>query len=280
MLLIVSFRDGVEHVSEALRALLADLDRNDVQRIALQGSGDADLADLVAIEAGGNAAAVAAAFAMIRPGIRCTRPSSSGTGSSPGWSSATSIRSASPATDPRAPSRPACAMWFGAASALLGVETAEVLSAGAVLGVEFDDAVLRMLVDHDEAVVDAALDAANVSGLLVPTEAAAGVMRFTDALVANALYAEIPPLRRRRLHERAAEALEREPSRYSRRRWCGWRVIARRRSPLLTRCVGPLRPATTRSRISHRARRPPGIAPCSNTARRSNGRTTSVPTSS
>src|SRR4029077_17632819 len=67
----------------------------------------------------------------------------------------------------------------------LGTETAEVLSAGAVLGIEFDNDVLTALVDVDESAVDRALDAANASGLLVPVDAAGGLMRFTHALVAN-----------------------------------------------------------------------------------------------
>ena len=49
--------------------------------------------------------------------------------------------------------------------------------------------------DAEVSVVDQALDAANKSGLLVPVDPATGAMRFTHALVANALYAELPPLR-------------------------------------------------------------------------------------
>ena len=89
----------------------------------------------------------------------------------------------------------------------LGVEPSEVLSASSVLGTEFAVDLLPALVDIEQQVVDDALDAAIEAGLLLPFDAATKTIRFAHALVANALYAELQPVRRRRLHERAARVL-------------------------------------------------------------------------
>jgi predicted ATPase len=51
VVLIVSYRDS-EQLTDEFRLVLADLDRSDAGRITVRGFDDADLADLVAIEAG------------------------------------------------------------------------------------------------------------------------------------------------------------------------------------------------------------------------------------
>jgi len=213
VLLIASFRDGAEHVSEALRVMLADLDRNDAHRIALRGFDDADLADLVAIEAGASAAAVAARLRDDSAGnpLYATHLIRHWIESGLVERDVDTVHFSGDRSEGTIPPSLRNVIWSRVGA--LGADTAGVLSAGAVLGVEFDDAALRALVDVDEAVIDRALDAANMSGLLVPIDGSAGIMRFTHALVADALYAELPPLHRRRLHERAARALEQHTDR-------------------------------------------------------------------
>ncbi len=208
VLLVASFRDGVEHVTEALRVVLADIGWNDAHRIALRGFDDADLADLVAVEAGASAAGVAARLRDDSAGnpLYATQLVRHWVESGLVERDVDTVRFSSDRSEGTIPPSLRDVVWSRVAA--LGAETTEVLSAGAVLGVEFDDAALRALVKVDAAVVDRALDAANVSGLLVTVDPAGGVMRFTHALVADALYAELPPFRRRRLHERAARALE------------------------------------------------------------------------
>jgi DNA-binding SARP family transcriptional activator len=208
VLLIASFRDGAEHVTEELRLALADLDRGEARRIKLRGFDDADLADLVTVELGPSAADVATrlrddsagnplyATQLIRYWVESGLVErEDGTvrfcGDRPGDAIPPSLRDV---------------VWRRVGA--LGPQTAAVLSAGAVLGIEFEADLLAALVDAEVLVVDRALDAANTSGLLGPVDPATGTMRFTHALVANALYAELPPLRRRRLHERAARALD------------------------------------------------------------------------
>jgi hypothetical protein len=81
--------------------------------------------------------------------------------------------------------------------------TAE-LEVAAVLGERFD---LRTAMAASERTPDAcldALDAAIVTRILVPE---AGGFRFAHALVRDAVLAQLSPLRRARLHHRAAEAI-------------------------------------------------------------------------
>jgi len=208
VLLIASFRDGAEHVTEALRVVLADIDWNEAHRITLRGFDDADLADLVAIETGASAAGVAARLRDDSAGnpLYATQLIRHWVESGLVERDVDTVRFSGDSSEGTIPPSLRDVVWSRVAA--LGAEAAEVLSAGAVLGVEFDDAALSALVEVDAAVVDRALDAATVSGLLVPVDPTGGVMRFTHALVADALYAELPPFRRRRLHERAARALE------------------------------------------------------------------------
>ncbi|TML18458.1 MAG: hypothetical protein E6G39_03195, partial [Actinobacteria bacterium] len=207
VLLIASFRDGAEHVTEKLRLALADLDRGDAQRVKLRGFDDADLADLVTVEAGTSAADVAARLRDDSAGnpLYATQLIRHWVESGLVEHDAGTVRFSGGGSGEAIPPSLRDVVWRRVDA--LGPETAEVLSAGAVLGIEFDGDLLTALVDAEVSVVDQALDAANKSGLLVPVDPATGAMRFTHALVANALYAELPPLRRRRLHERAARAL-------------------------------------------------------------------------
>ena len=80
------------------------------------------------------------------------------------------------------------------------------LSAASVLGREFDPYTLDALVGA-EAVE--AVDAAITARLITAAPGAPGLLRFSHALVRDALYEGIPSRRRRELHRLAAESLER-----------------------------------------------------------------------
>ncbi|HEY2673966.1 MAG TPA: BTAD domain-containing putative transcriptional regulator [Rugosimonospora sp.] len=82
-----------------------------------------------------------------------------------------------------------------------------VLRLAAVAGRETDVDVLIDAADTDEAGVLDALDAGIIVGLL--TEPAPGQIRFTHALVRDALVADLSGLRRARMHERLGVALQR-----------------------------------------------------------------------
>ncbi len=210
VLLIVSHRDSSEYVMDPLRSTLADLYRNEARCVSLRGFDDAELSDLVALEAGGDAPTIAArlrddsagnplyATQLIRHWVESGRVERE-------------LDMIRWAADPRGNDVPRSlreVVWSRVG--VLGRDAATVLTAGAVLGIEFDERVLRELVELDEEAVDRALDAAFASGLLHTVEATNAV-RFAHALVADALYAELPPLQRRHMHARAARALDRGP---------------------------------------------------------------------
>lgn len=93
--------------------------------------------------------------------------------------------------------------------ARLGETVQGVLVQAAVLGQEFGFAALRALVGGTDEDLEVALDRAVAARLLVD-RSGVGEERFgfLDDQMQEVLYAGIPPLRRRRLHLRAAHALE------------------------------------------------------------------------
>ena len=84
--------------------------------------------------------------------------------------------------------------------------TRAALGVASVLGSEFDPAVLELIVGADAM---KAVDTAIAARLVVAAPGAPGALRFSHALVRDAMYAAIPSPRRRELHAGAAAALER-----------------------------------------------------------------------
>lgn len=93
--------------------------------------------------------------------------------------------------------------------ARLSARCSDVLGAAAVLGTEFDAAVLADVVGGP---VDQALDEAARAGLAVPAADDPSRWSFLHALVASTCYDALPSGHRAVLHGRAAEALERRPA--------------------------------------------------------------------
>lgn len=89
--------------------------------------------------------------------------------------------------------------------ARLPAETREVLDAAAVLGREFP---VDMLVAITSPEVLDQLEPAAASQLLAPAPNAIGRLRFSHAVVAQAVYEAMSPTQRMQLHLAAAEALE------------------------------------------------------------------------
>ncbi|HTN80417.1 MAG TPA: AAA family ATPase, partial [Acidimicrobiales bacterium] len=82
-----------------------------------------------------------------------------------------------------------------------------VLELAAVLGRDFPLDVLRELAGPALDIV-AALDEAASASVIVDSPGRVGHLRFGHAVMSEALYQEIPSLRRRRLHDEAGRALE------------------------------------------------------------------------
>jgi tetratricopeptide (TPR) repeat protein len=92
----------------------------------------------------------------------------------------------------------------------LGPDVFAVLAAASVLGSEFPEDVLLETLDLPETTVIGALDAAVAAGILIDLQAVRRAMRFVHGLVANAVYSEIGPSNRARMHERAVRALSKD----------------------------------------------------------------------
>jgi len=90
----------------------------------------------------------------------------------------------------------------------LSRECADLLAVVSVLGREFSlDAVERLGDGPTEHLLDL-LDEAMAARVIAEVRGSLGRFRFAHALVRDALYGELTPLRRIRLHRRAGEALE------------------------------------------------------------------------
>jgi hypothetical protein len=90
---------------------------------------------------------------------------------------------------------------------VLGPEARDVLSAAAVLGVEFEDAVLEAMVGTDADALGRLLDRATVAGVIAPGSGGATTARFTHALVARSLESELGGRARAQLHSTALDVL-------------------------------------------------------------------------
>jgi len=93
----------------------------------------------------------------------------------------------------------------------LGPAATRVLSAASVIGRDFDLAVLSSVSEVDEDDLLDILDAAAGAALISDAPGMPGRFTFVHALIERALYDELRPARRQRLHRRIAEALEALP---------------------------------------------------------------------
>ena len=83
-----------------------------------------------------------------------------------------------------------------------------MLELASVLGRDFPLDVLAVLAGEDIDVVAALDEAAMRRAVLIDSPGRLGHLRFAHAVMSEALYQEIPSLRRRRLHDEAGRALE------------------------------------------------------------------------
>ena len=216
VLVVVSRRDPGAPASDDLRSALADLGRTEGRFIELTGLDEAELAELVV---GATRAAPDAALRHLtgRLGQETAGNPLYATQLLRYWSDlgCLDVRDAAAADEADivaadgVPPGLREVVWSRVHA--LGGDVVEVLRAASILGVEFREDVLIDMVDCDERDVVASLNAATAAGLTMAVRSARRRMRFVHALVANALYAEIGPASRARLHKRAVRVLiERE----------------------------------------------------------------------
>jgi predicted ATPase/class 3 adenylate cyclase len=96
---------------------------------------------------------------------------------------------------------------------LVSAASQRVLSVAAVVGREFDLAVIRTAIDLSPEQLAAAVDEAESCGIVTAVAEVAGRYRFSHALVAETLYRDLPASGRRQLHLEIARTIEeRDPS--------------------------------------------------------------------
>lgn len=210
VLVVVSYRDVGVRVSPELRTTSCELDRVDAVRLRLDGLDASGTAELVAAVVGSDAR-------LDRAGIEQLRDQTAG---HPLYTrhlvqhlaergclvvDRDSLRLVRRPDDSGLPVSLVEVVWNRVQS--LDPGTQAVLRTASVLGVDFDEHVLAAMCDLGEDGLAAALDAAVDAGLLVERDRNSRSMRFTHALVARALDDQLGGPGRRRLHERAANAL-------------------------------------------------------------------------
>ncbi len=198
VLLLLSSRDPGEHESDVLRSALADLDRGETRRLGLAGLAGNELDDLVT--SGGS-------IVDHPEPIQIADMLRAQTAGNPLFASQL-IRHWTEAGFDRDTVPPSLRDVVWSRVNAIGEDATEVLTAAAVLGVDFYEDVLLDMVGLPEPVVIDALDAAARGGLLIDAGSVRRSLRFVHVLVANALYADVGPSRRARLHGLAAHALE------------------------------------------------------------------------
>lgn len=208
VLMVAGYRDTGEDSSGALRVAVADVLRLGARRVALGGLAEPELAELVharlsdaaSVEVDRIARRLAAETAgnplfaehLLRHwvdsgSVGLAERTSASVGSGP---------------DPSATIRDLVVRRVG----VLGPAGRDVLSAAAVLGTEFDDSIVAVMTGAAPWELEDVLDRAVRSGLLAPGRASAP-SRFTHAVVARSLEAELGERARRRLHGVAFDTL-------------------------------------------------------------------------
>jgi len=218
LLVVGSYRQPSETLSDALVALLGDLQREPrIQRIALEGLNGAEVLELIEAAAGHKldleGAAVAEELTLETDGnpffvselVRSlTESGAIHRGPDGRWTGPAELRSAGL---PRSVNE-----VVRGRVVRLGRHAARVLTTAATIGRDFDPALLARVEQIGENDLLDVLDAASAAALVAEQPDQSGGYSFAHALIPRALEQALPAARRANLHERIAEALEREPA--------------------------------------------------------------------
>ena len=210
LLLAVIVRESGEAPPPHVRDALADLARQRITRIDLQGLDEAELADLV------HARVTGAAGRRVGPVAGALHGETSGNPLLADhlldhWDRSGRLEIAedgvrlSAALNLDVPSTLRDLVWHRVS--LLGEGAEDTLTAAAVLGLQFDERVLAAMAGVDATTVPRLLDRAVAAGILADHPSLAGTVRFTHGLVARALEADLGPRARTRLHAESFAAM-------------------------------------------------------------------------
>lgn len=211
---IVTYRDSELTGDHPLTLGLADLLRAEgVNRIALRGLGAEDVVEMMSAAAG---------HAMEAQGVALAGEIAGETGGNP-FFVAEILRSLLESgtfvfdegserwrIETGAPLRlpPSVRDVVGSRAQRLGPEALEVLLASAVVGNEFEVALVTELVDVPEMTVLDLLEVAVAASILTESPERVGWFAFAHALIRQSLYESLGATRRARMHHRVATALE------------------------------------------------------------------------
>jgi DNA-binding SARP family transcriptional activator len=210
---VAAYRDTETRPRQALEALLTDLSREPtVRRISLRGFEKAAVAVLVRLASGRT------------PPEELVGEIHARTGGNPLFvtemvsllESERGLDEAGASADPAALGVPSGVRWvIGRRLEQLTATVRAVLEVAAVLGREFEIETLGQVLGAANANMTRALDEAIDVRLVVSAPGGPGRLRFSHALVRDALYESLPAGRRIELHRRVGETLE---TRYARDR--------------------------------------------------------------
>ncbi|MGD9701182.1 MAG: AAA family ATPase [Acidimicrobiia bacterium] len=207
---LAAFRDTGEAADGHLRTALADLARNDAVRVELEGLDTIELGDLVQSRV--------AAVAGHDVGALADRLRDDTAGNPlfaehllRHWVGAGQLHlddrvvtlSAQAAVD--VPSTLRDLVWHRVS--VLGGDAGPVLTAAAVLGVQFNERVLAAMTDVEGRDIARLLDRAVAAGLLADQPSISGTVRFAHALVARSMEADLGSRARTKLHAQAFRAM-------------------------------------------------------------------------
>lgn len=210
VLLVGAFRDTGDARGEHLRTTMADLARSGAIHVPLRGMHADELVDLVRARVGG------AAGHEVGDVVELLEAETAGNPLFAEhllrfWSESHRLRlddtnmTLGPVRSGPLPATLRDLVWQRVG--VLGPESRSVLSAAAVLGVEFDESALGAMVQIDADTLGDVLDRATAAGVIALGDSRDGSARFTHAVVARSLESELGSHARARLHSAALDVL-------------------------------------------------------------------------
>jgi len=210
VMLIASFRDTHDAADDQLRAAVADLARGEAVRIELDGLAEPELRELVVARVAAAAGHDVAAIAELLRAETSGNPlyaehllqhwAGSGLFAFDDGTVTLPTRALGVV-----PTTLRDLVWHRVS--VLGVDTQPVLTAAAVLGVQFEERELAAMTGIGLHELGELLDRAVAAGVLSEDGSRSGTARFAHALVARSMDAELGSRARARLHAQAFDAV-------------------------------------------------------------------------